>query len=312
MIRLLLKRLLQAAFVAWAVGTISFVLVRMMSSDIAFRVAAGRYGYDNVDAAAAQAVSEELGLDRPGWQLYLHWLWELANFNLGNSLVSGLPVAHEIGHLLGHSLLLAFIAILFATLIAFPVGLYAAMHANGWFDRLALFASSILRAQPVFVIGLILLLIFALQLKLLPVAGFYDIRYVVLPGIALALALAAVSNRIVRHSAFDTINSAFFRFARIKGLSYPQSLVRHGFRNMAVPVIAFMGIQLIALIEGIVMIESLFSWPGIGHGLAHAIFSRDVPMIQGTALTMGLIFVVLNLLVDIACHVIDPRGRRAA
>lgn len=310
MIRLLLKRLVQAIFVAWTVGTISFVLVRTLSSDIAFRIAAGRYGYDNVDAAAAQAVSEELGLDRSGWQLYLHWLWELVNFNLGNSLVSGLPVAHEIGHLLGHSLFLAFVALLFAALIALPVGLYAAMYANGWFDRLTLLTSSILRAQPVFVIGLILILIFSRQLKLLPVAGFYDIRYVILPAIALALALAAVSNRIVRHSAFDTINSAFFRFSRVKGLSYPQSLARHGFRNMAVPVIAFMGIQLIALIEGIVMIESLFSWPGIGHGLAHAIFSRDVPMIQGTALSMGLIFVVLNLLVDIACHVIDPRGRR--
>ncbi|WP_111497247.1 ABC transporter permease [Marinobacter bohaiensis] len=312
MIAILLKRLGQAAFVAWAVGTVSFLMMRMMSSDMAFRIAAGRYGYDNVDSAAARAVSEELGLDRSAWELYLEWLRDLLHFNLGDSLVSGLPVAHEVGHFLGHSLFLAFVALVLAALLALPVGIYSAVRAHGWFDRLALFASTILRAQPVFVIGLILLLVFALELKLLPVAGFYDLRFVVLPAVALALALAAVSNRVVRHSAFDVIHSAFFRFARVKGLSYGQTFARHGLRNMAVPVIAFMGIQLVSLIEGIVMIESLFSWPGIGHGLAHAIFSRDVPMIQGAALAMGLIFVGLNLVIDIACYVIDPRGRAQA
>jgi len=308
MIAIVLQRLAQAAFVAWAVGTISFILMRMMSSDIAFRIAAGRYGYDNVDAAAAQAVSDELGLNRPAWQLYLEWLGKLLRLDLGESFVSGLEVTREISHLLGHTLLLAFAAMFFAVLLAMPVGIYAALRADGWFDRLSLVASTLLRAQPVFVIGLILLLIFALQLGLLPVAGFGGASHLVLPALALALALAAVSSRVIRHSAFEVIHSAFFQFAQVKGLSFRETLLRHGLRNGAVPVVAFMGIQLISLIEGIVMIESLFSWPGVGHGLAHAIFSRDVPMIQGAALAMGLMFVGLNLLVDIACRVIDPRG----
>jgi len=311
MIQLILKRLAQAGFVCWSVGTISFIIMRLLPGDQAFRIAAGRYGYDNVNLAAAEAVRVELGLDRPGWVLYFEWLFDLLRFNLGTSTTSGLPVTQEIAHLLEYTLILAGAAMLVAALIALPVGVYAAIRANSWFDRLSLMASAFLRAQPVFVIGLVLILIFSLQLRMFPVAGFYGPEYVVLPAIALALALAAVSSRVVRHSAVGVIRSAFFTFSRVKGLSFSQTFRRHGLRNFALPVVAFMGIQLVTVIEGIVMIESLFSWPGLGHGLAHSIFERDVPMIQGAALALGLIFVALNLLIDIACHLIDPRGREA-
>lgn len=309
MIQIVFRRLLQAALVCWSVGTISFIIMRLLPGDIAFRVAAGRYGYDNVTAAAADAVRAELGLDRPALQLYLEWLIDLLRFNLGESLVSSQPVVQEIWHLLEHTLLLAFVAMVLAALIAVPVGIFAAFRQDGWFDRLSLIVSAFLRAQPMFVIGLILILIFSLQLRMFPVAGFGGLEFVVLPAIALALAMGAVSNRVARHSALSVIRSQYFLFARTKGLSFKQAFAQHGPRNFALPVVAFMGIQLVSLIEGIVMIESLFSWPGLGHGLAHAIFQRDVPMIQGAALALGLIFVALNLLVDIACHLIDPRGR---
>lgn len=309
MLQLILRRLLQAAFVTWSVGTLSFVLMRLLPGDMEFRIAAGRYGYDNVDRAAAEAVRAELGLDRPGWQLYLDWLGDLLHFNFGNSLVSGLPVTHEIAHLLSHTLLLAGSAMLMALLIAAPVGVWAALRAGGWFDRLSLLVSALLRAQPVFVIGLGLLLVFALEWRMLPVAGFDGPRYLILPALTLALAMAAVSSRVVRHSAAEVLRSAHFNFARVKGLSLRQALVRHGARNAALPVVVFLGIQLASVIEGVVMIESLFSWPGVGHGLAHAVFNRDVPMIQGAAMALGLLFVALNLLIDLACHWIDPRQR---
>lgn len=309
MIYLILRRLGQAAFVVWSVGTISFVLMRLLPGDVAFRIAAGRYGYDNVNLAAADMVSQELGLDRPGWQIYLEWLFDLARFNLGESLVSGHPVTEELAHLLSHSVWLALAAMVIAAVIAIPIGIVAGIKADGWFDRLSLLASVILRSQPVFVIGLILVLIFSLYLQVLPVAGFGGPNFLILPAVSLALAMGAVSSRVARNSAVKVINSAFFTFSQIKGLSYRQTFMRHGLRNLALPVVTFMGIQLVGLIEGIVMIESLFSWPGIGHGLAHAIFSRDVPMIQGAALALGLIFVGLNLLVDLACYAIDPRGR---
>jgi peptide/nickel transport system permease protein len=309
MIQILFKRILQAVLVCWSVGTISFIIMRLLPGDIAFRVAAGRYGYDNVNAAAADAVRLELGLDRPALQLYFEWLMDLLRFNLGESLVSSQPVVQEIWHLLEHTLLLAGAAMLLAALLAVPVGIFSALRQNSWFDRLSLLVSAFLRAQPVFVIGLILILIFSLQLRMLPVAGFGGFEYVILPAVALALAMGAVSSRVARHSAISVIRSHYLLFARTKGLSFRQAFARHGPRNFALPVVAFMGIQLVSLVEGIVMIESLFSWPGLGHGLAHAIFQRDVPMIQGAALALGLIFVALNLLVDVACHFIDPRGR---
>ncbi|WP_028238327.1 ABC transporter permease [Stutzerimonas azotifigens] len=309
MMTLVAKRLLQAALMIWSIGTLSYVLMRLLPGDMAFRIAAGRYGYDNVNLAASEAVRAELGLDRPAWQQYLAWLADLVRFDLGDSLVSGLPVAHEVSHLVLHTLQLAVAAFACAVLLALPVGLFAAFRAGGWFDRCSLVASAFLRAQPVFVIGLALVLLFSLHLKLFPVAGFNGSKYLVLPAVSLALVMAAVSSRVIRHSAVGVIRSAFFDFSRVKGLSFAQSFWRHGVRNAALPVVAFLGIQFAGAIEGIVMIESLFSWPGVGHGLAHAVFNRDVPMIQAAAMALGLIFVGLNLLVDIACYLIDPRER---
>jgi peptide/nickel transport system permease protein len=306
--KIVLHRLIQAVMVAWGVCTLTFVLLRSLPGDMAYRIAAGRYGYDNVDGAAADAVRAELGLERPVLEQYLDWLVDLLQFDLGTTLVSGAPVTAELQHLLGHSMLLAAAALLLSALIALPLGVLCAIRSHGKLDLGSLMVSSLLRAQPVFVIGLLLILAFALQLGWLPVAGFGTALHLVLPSVALALGLAAVSNRVVRNSTYEVLHSAYFEFARVKGLTARQTFVRHGIRNMAVPVVAFMGIQLVGLIEGIVMVESLFSWPGIGHGLAHAIFSRDIPMIQGAALTLGLLFVLLNTAVDLLCHWLDPRG----
>lgn len=305
----LMRRLIQACMVAWGVGTLTFILMRSLPGDMAYRIAAGRYGQDNVSASAAELVRAELGLEKPAFQAYLHWLMDLLQLNLGNSLISGTPVITEIQHQLGHSLLLAVTAIAVAALLALPLGIITGLRAGGRLDKLVMVISSALRAQPVFVVGLVLILLFSVNWQWFPVAGFGTLQHLVLPSLALALCLAAVSNRVVRNSTHRVVNSPFYLFSRVKGLPAMDNFMRHGLRNLSVPVIAYMGIQLVGLIEGIVMIESLFSWPGIGHGLAHAIFSRDIPMIQGTALMMGLIFVILNALVDIACYMADPRGR---
>ncbi|MGF1702089.1 ABC transporter permease [Photobacterium makurazakiensis] len=310
--KIIAKRLGQAAFVAWAVGTLTFILMQLLPGDFAYRIAAGRYGYDYVNQAAADAVRIELGLDRSVFIQYLEWLFNLVQFNLGDSLVSGNPVIDELQHQLGHSLQLALFATFFSLLIAIPIGLYTGRNAGGIADKASLFVSVYLRAQPVFVIGLVLVLFFALQLRLLPVAGFGSSEYVILPAISLALSMAALSSRIIRNSTFDVVNSPFYRFARFKGLNEQQAFTHHAQPNIALPVISFIGIQAVGLIEGIVMIESLFSWPGIGHALAHAIFGRDVPMIQGAALVMGLLFVLINGAVDFVVYLLDPRQKEEA
>ncbi len=309
MINFLLKRVWQAAFVAWSVGTITFILMRLIPGDIAYRIAAGRYGYDYVDEEAAKAVSNELGLDRPAFELYLDWLWDLVQLNLGRSLVSGEKVMVELSHQLGHSIMLAFVAIIVSLIIAIPIGVYCGRRAGQAADNLSMFMSIVIKAQPVFLIGLVMVVVFALHLNVLPVAGFGEPKFIVLPAITLALAMAAMSSRIIRNSTHNVLNSSYFTFARLKGLSFDQAFERHGQVNIAIPVIAFVGVQTVTLIEGIVMIESLFSWPGIGHALSHAIFARDIPMIQGAALLMGLLFVLIHTVVDLIGYWLDPRQR---
>ncbi|MBJ7550225.1 ABC transporter permease [Marinomonas ostreistagni] len=309
--QLLLKRLLQLIAVSWGVGTLTFILMRSLPGDMAYRIAASRYGMDAVDSRAADIVREELGLDQGALSAYWQWFTDLLSWNLGNSLVSGAPVSESLWHMLGHSLLLAGAGMAIALIIAIPLGL-ASAYWGGWLDRALLTASTVMRAVPVFVIGLLAVIVFALEWNLFPVAGFGTPAHLVLPALTLALSLAAMSNRVIHTEAKRVFGSSFYEFARMKGLSTWQAFKHHGIRNIAVPVVAFLGIQLITVVEGVVMIESLFSWPGIGHGLAHAIFARDIPLIQGAALMMGVMFVVLNTLVDIACHYLDPRGGRIA
>jgi peptide/nickel transport system permease protein len=304
---LLLQRLFQAGLVAWMVGTLTFVLTRTLPGDMAYRIAAGRYGHDMVDSAAAEAVRAELALDQPALSAYVGWLWDLLQFDLGRSLVSGEPVVHELWHQLGHSLGLAALAILLSLLLGPPLGLAAGLRPGGWLDRSSEVAASVLRALPPFALGLLLILLFSVGLGWLPAAGHGRAAHFVLPALTLALALAAVSSRVARNAMVDVAGSAYYGFSRTKGLGERLSFRRHGLRNAAVPIVAYLGVQFVYLIEGVVVVETLFAWPGIGHALVHAIVARDVPMIQGTALVMGLMFVALNTLVDLICHWLDPR-----
>jgi peptide/nickel transport system permease protein len=309
LLRILRKRLYQLILVAWGVGTLTFVLMRSLPGDMAYLIAASRYGQDNVDSAAAELVRQELNLDQGWFSSYVSWLGDLLQLNLGNSLVSGLPVSEAVVHQLGHYMLLAGVGITLSVLIALPLGTWSAKK-GGLVNSLVVWFSTFTRAMPVFVLGLLMILIFAISWKWFPVAGFGTWQHLVLPSITLAISLAAVSNRVVHNSVRSVLRSPFYIFSRVKGLSETQTFFRHGLRNMAVPIVAFVGIQLVSVIEGIIMIESLFSWPGVGHGLAHAIFARDIPVIQGCALTMGILFVLLNSIIDVLCYWIDPRGQQ--
>lgn len=309
--RLIGQRLLQALLVAFMVGTLTFVLTLALPGDMAYRIAAGRYGYDMVNAAAAEAVRVELMLDQPPLLAFGRWLWDLVQFDLGRSLVTGEPVLAEIRHQLGHSLDVALAAVLLSLLLGPPLGMLAGLRPGGPLDRLLLLISVGLRALPPFVLGILLILLFSLGLGLLPVAGHGDPAHRILPTLTLALGLAAVSSRIARDAMSQVSRTPYYAFARTKGLGERSVFLRHGLRNAGVPVIAYLGIQLVYLIEGVVVVETLFAWPGIGHALVHAIVARDVPMIQGTALVLGLLFVLLNTVVDLTCYALDPRRRQA-
>lgn len=305
----LAARGLQAVIVAVIVGIVSFAMMQALPGDAAYRIAAGRYGYDMMDAAAAEAVRRELGLDQPAIVQLWSWLKTLAQFDLGVSAVYGTPVADEIATQLGFSLLLAAGAVVASLLIALPVGIAAGLRPGGLMDRASLAISVFVRAIPAFALGIVLVLVFAVQLKLFPVAGFKSFANLILPSFTLGLGLAAVSNRVVRDAVADAMSADWRLFSRTKGLSSRLTLGRHVLRNAALPVVTYVGVQLAYLIEGVVIVETVFAWPGIGHALVHAIFGRDIAMVQGTALVLGLTYVALNLIVDLACRGIDPRGR---
>ena len=309
MLNILAKRLMQLLLVIWSVGTLTFALTRLLPGDMAYRIAASRYGYDQTDSAAAALVQAELGLDLPWWRSYASWLTDLLQLNLGKSLVSGESVWALIGHQFGHTLALALVALLLAFLIGPPLGLVAAMKPQGLFDRFTLIFSTLLRSFPAFIIGIALITLFSVQLKWLPAAGYGELQHFFLPALTLALGLSAVSIRVSRNAMVAVATSEYYQFSRLKGLNKTLRFVRHGLRNVAIPILAYHSVQLIYLIEGVVIVESLFAWPGSGHALVHAVIARDVPRIQGTALIMGAIFVLLNMAVDMLNRLIDPRIR---
>ncbi|MGP4969304.1 ABC transporter permease [Psychrobacter aquimaris] len=307
MFKYIAHRVLQLLLVIWSVGTLTFVLTRSLPGDMAYRIAASRYGYDQTDAAAAALVRSELGLDQPWWQSYFDWLLDLVQFNLGHSLVSGESIWAEIAHQFGHTLSLALAALVISVFIGPPLGLLAAQRPNGWFDRLTLIASTVLRSVPIFIIGIALITLLAVQIKWLPAAGYGTPQHYILPALTLAIGLSAVSVRVSRHAMVQVQTSEYYDFAQLKGLNKWTAFCRHGLRNVTIPILAYHSVQLVYLVEGVVIVESLFAWPGSGHALVHAIVARDVPMIQGTALIMGGMFVVLNMVVDLLSGLIDPR-----
>ncbi len=309
--RALGRRALQAVLVSVLVGALCFLLLRTLPGDMAYRVAAGRYGYDLVDTAAAASVRAELGLDRPALAQFGDWLGALARGDLGVSLVSGERVTHEIAHELGSTLVLSVTALVLAVLIGPALGLLAGLRPGGAADRAGIVTSAGLRALPVFAVGIGLMLPLAAWLDWLPASDDGTAAGLVLPALTLALGLAAASSRMTRDSVVAATAMPQFAFARLKGLSRAQAVRRHVLRNAAVPVVAFLGVQLALLVEGVVVIELLFGRAGIGHALVHAVFARDVPMVQGAALVLALAFVALNAATDLAVLALDPRRRGA-
>ncbi|WP_304615730.1 ABC transporter permease [Paracoccus sp. (in: a-proteobacteria)] len=307
-LRAILYRAAQALLVALLVGVLTFLMMQSLPGDMAFRIAAGRYGYDAVNAQAAEAVRLELGLDRPALEAFGAWFLDLMRLDFGTSVISGAPVMDEIRHQLGASLQLALAALALSLLIGPPLGILAGLRAGGWLDRALLVVSTALRSVPQFLMGLILIVLVSIQLGWLPAAGYGRAEHFILPALTLALGLAAVSARIARDAMAAVAASPHYAFGRWKGLSEWQLLRRHGLRNIGVAMVTYLGLQFAMLVEGVVVIESIFGWPGIGHALVHAIFGRDVPMVQGTALLLGLGFVALNAMIDLTARWIDPRN----
>lgn len=307
MLRLAAGRAVQAVAVALLVGTACFAMARALPGDLAMRIAAGRYGYDLVGNAAADAVRIELGLDAPAWQALLRWFADLASFGLGTSLVTGEPVLHELARALGATLELSAAALGLGVLLGLPLGVSAGLRPGGLADRATLVLAVVLRAVPPFLVAVLLMALVSVGLGVLPVAGRDADGGLLLPAATLGLGIAAGLGRVTRSAVAAALASPSHAFLRTSGMSDAQALRHHALRHAALPIVAWLGVQAVFLVEGTVVVETLFAWPGIGHELVHAVFGRDVPVIQGTALCLGLLFVAFNALVDAACLLLDPR-----
>jgi peptide/nickel transport system permease protein len=307
--RVLVRRAAQAVAVALAVTVTCFVIVQHLPGDIAFRIAAGRYGYDKVDAAAAEQVRSDLGLDAPAWQQLTDWILDAVRLDFGTSLVTGAAVTDELGHHLGATLHLAAAALVVSIALGTAVGVLAAQCRGGVLDRATDAWVAVVRALPPFVLGLVLIIVFSVQLGWAPAAGHGERGSVVLPALTLAVGLSGLFARVTRDAVAQVLDSEQVRFAETKGLGRRVVLVRHVLRNAGATLVAYIGVQVLVLVEGVVVVESLFAWPGLGHALVHAVFWRDIPAMQATVLALALIVVLVSTLVDLAVLALDPRTR---
>jgi ABC-type dipeptide/oligopeptide/nickel transport system permease component len=299
------KRMLGAIMVLFAVSFITFVMLDLTPGDAAERVA-------GTEASAEQLAElrTAMGLNEPLILRYGHYIGAaILQGNLGESLVSGRPVSEMLAQRFGYTAILAFSAVSIALIAGTLLGMLAASRPGGRFDLALMMLVALGQAMPTFWVALLLIMIFALYLNWLPVVGAGTLSHLILPTIALALPTTAVVTRLVRASMLDVCGADYVRTARSKGLADRIIWQRHLLRNGLVPVATLVGLHLGYMLGGAFIVETIFSWPGLGRLMVQAIFDRDLPVIAGAVLLFAVIIQLVNLAVDILQLWLDPRLR---
>jgi peptide/nickel transport system permease protein len=310
----LLKRLVGALPVLFGVSVVIFVLMHLAPGDIADAL----LGPQATEAAKVQ-LRAALGLDQPWPVQYVKWLTTVLSGDFGKSIATQLPVTHLVFPKLLNTAILAVASLLLALLIGYTAGAFAAARSRSIFDRSAMSATIIFGSIPPYWLALILVILFAVQLRWLPTTGMQNIvsgggagdiaRHLILPAIATAAAPAAIITRMVRTSMVEIIGQDYIRAARAKGIPRKVILRRHVLRNAAPPIATITGLQLGYLLGGALFTEVVFAWPGLGNLLYNSIIARDIPVVQAAVLLIALMFVLVNLGVDVLNAFIDPRIR---
>ncbi|MCB1398180.1 MAG: ABC transporter permease [Rhodobacteraceae bacterium] len=312
MLRLIANRLLVALPVMAVVVTIVFLLLRISPGDPALIMAG-----DQATPEVLASIRAEMGLDRPIPVQYLAWIGDLLQGDLGRSAISKTPVTRLIASRIEPTLVLALCALCLTVAIAVPLGTIAAWRQNTLVDRTIMGVTVAGLSVPAFVIAYLLILWFSLDLRLFPVQGYVSpfddlpraARHLVLPSVTLALVYSALITRVTRASVLETLDEDFVRTARAKGGGEARILLRHVLPNAAVPIITVVGLSVAALVTGVVVTESVFNIPGIGRLMVDSILSRDYPIVQGLMLVFALLYVLVNLAVDVLYVVANPRIR---
>jgi ABC-type dipeptide/oligopeptide/nickel transport system permease component len=302
----ILKRLLSLVPILLGVATLTFVLMYIVPGDPVRAIAGERYDEDTLARMRA-----ELGLDRPLIVQYVDFLGRLARFDLGVSFVTRRPVSEAIRERFPKTLILALSAMGIAILCGVAIGALAAWGRRPVLSRILMTASLVGVSMPVFWLGLLLIFLFAIELRVLPPSGYGggSIRNLILPALTLSFASMATIARVTRSGFLDALGEDYVRTARAKGLGERIVLGKHVLRNALIPVITIVGADFGSYLSGSVLTESVFGWPGLGRFIVQAILKRDFPVIQGSVLFMAVLFVLVNLAVDVSYSAIDPRIR---
>lgn len=303
MLRFALVRLLRGIVTLWLVVTTVFVVLRL-SGDPAQAMLS-----DEATPAQIENFRRRFGLDRPIPVQYARYLLNLTRGDFGDSLSERRPVTDLIAARVGATLQLGATAIAIAVLCGLPAGILAALWRNSLWDRALMGLAFVGQSAPNFFIGIVLILLFSLQLRLLPSSGRGSWQHLILPAFTLATGLLAALARMTRSSLLEVIRQDYVRVARAKGLSERRVIWRHCLRNAAAPVVTIFGLSIGGVIGGAAIVETVFAWPGIGRLAVNAISIRDYPVIQCIVLMVALSVVAVNFLVDIAYGLLDPRVR---
>lgn len=308
----IIRRILIAIPTLFIVVTIAFVMIRVAPGD----PAEARLG-DYATKEAVEALQEEMGLNVPIWLQYLRFLKGLLQGNFGRSILNGKPISNDLKTAIPYSLELMFTGIVFGVLLGIPLGIYTALRRNALPDYMGRAFSLIGLSFPSFYLGILLLLVFAIKLHLFPVVGGGDLHnlgdnlsHLFLPAFTLGLIMTAYITRVTRSSILEVLNEDYVRTARSKGLRERIVIYKHVLKNALLPVTSLVGVYSIVLIGGSIMVEIVFSRPGVGKMMIGAMKQRDYTTLQAVVAVYASFVVILNLLTDLIYGVIDPRIKR--
>jgi peptide/nickel transport system permease protein len=305
MITYILRRCVQAIPVLFGITIFTFLIAHLVPGDPVQAFA----GDKQLSPELAAQIRHQYGLDKPLWQQYLTYMDDLVHGDMGAGLHNKRPVTDTIREAIGPTLQLTLAGLVVALSIGVTFGVLAAIYHNTWIDSLAMVVALLGVSLPVFYLGLIMLFIFSFRLSWFPSSGSDGSRSRVLPAVTIGIASSAYIARLVRSSMLEVLHQAYTQTARSKGLTERSVIIRHALKNALIPTVTYFGIQLAGLLTGAVVIETVFSRPGLGRVAITAIGNRDYPLIQGTVLVTAVIYLAVSLVVDLSYGFLDPRIR---
>jgi peptide/nickel transport system permease protein len=310
MANFLLRRLFTTLLVLLGVSFVVFMIIHLVPGD-PVRIMLGL----QADQAKVEEIRRMMGFDRPLIVQYGDWLWSALHGDLGESFITGASVGQAVAERLPATLSLALAALIIALVIALPAGVISALRPGSLIDYVAMFFSQIGVSLPDFWLGILLILVFSLGLGWLPPSGYASpfedfgdwLRHLILPALTIGLITASILTRFIRSAVLEVLHANYVRTARAKGLPERRVINRHVMLNAAIPIVTIVGLQMASLLGGVIIVEVIFAWPGLGRLALDAVVRRDYPMVQGAVLLVALTFAVVNVLVDLLYAYLDPR-----